>query len=605
MSNKICLVVSNCKSCWDTSSKLAFISDSTPDYLDADELNSTNHIILDGPWGSKEYQWKSHQFVVARVTRYRKELAPILNSALGIDYNEKVWGILLDSWLMHFTSVVHDRVNKLRNAQEKLSDIYLKCFRENAQPISTTGEFVSNCNKDPFNQQLFCDIAETLGIKVEYFIDSSYEDECLHKITDREILKNKLFSMFSLFFRRWVQYRKPLVIIEGYFPEKKAIFILLRSFGKVLIISSKMLLWKLPDLKENSRLRQFLKVAEKDQYDLVANKLFAKHFPLSLLEGLMSYSKKISVLGKIPVLGTAGNFYYNDEYKILASRVLECENKIIGFQHGGNYNLGKEGSFPGEYFEKLNADKFYRWKEKSIAEKYLPTQKLEMISAYKKARKKENGFVDILMVATTAGAFIFRQESDNADNFLDKITAQQNFYLSLNRNINKYFLLRPHPVDFGWRYKERWIDFAVGKIRFDSNVEFYKSLVSCKVYVSNFISTTWLEAFYLDVPVVLFFDLERYFIADEVRKIFEELRKVGIFHATAESAAGFLNENYENLEQWWGMRETKAAADKVRNYFYYTDSGNFTKEWTKELVALREKTMKNKLSRKKSTMELE
>jgi hypothetical protein len=70
MSNKICLVVSNCKSCWDTSSKLAFISDSTPDYFDADELKSTDHIILDGPWKSVEYHYKSQRFVVERVTRY-------------------------------------------------------------------------------------------------------------------------------------------------------------------------------------------------------------------------------------------------------------------------------------------------------------------------------------------------------------------------------------------------------------------------------------------------------------------------------------------------------------------------------------------------------
>ena len=50
MSNKICLVVSNCKNCWDTSSKLAFISECTPDYLDADEIKSKDHIILDGPY---------------------------------------------------------------------------------------------------------------------------------------------------------------------------------------------------------------------------------------------------------------------------------------------------------------------------------------------------------------------------------------------------------------------------------------------------------------------------------------------------------------------------------------------------------------------------
>jgi hypothetical protein len=89
MSNKICLVVSNYKSCWDTNSKLAFISDSTPDYRDTEWLKTINHTILEGPWKSQEYQRKSQQFVVERVNRYRKELASVLNSALGIYYSEK------------------------------------------------------------------------------------------------------------------------------------------------------------------------------------------------------------------------------------------------------------------------------------------------------------------------------------------------------------------------------------------------------------------------------------------------------------------------------------------------------------------------------------
>jgi putative transferase (TIGR04331 family) len=597
MSNKICLVVSNCKSCWDTSSKLAFISDSTPDYFDADELKSINHIILDGPWKSQEYHCKSQQFVVERVTRYRKELASVLNSGLGIDYSEKAWGILLDSWLLHFASVVHDRVNKLKNAQEKLGDIFLKCLREDLQPMSTTLEFLTNCNKDPFNQRLFCDVAKAIGVKVENCADSFPEDEYFSNRTERESLTSKIYSMVSPFFRWWIQYRKPLVIVEGFFPFKKALLILFRSFGKVLIIPSRMFLERLPGLQKNGPLRNLLKVTEEDEYDFVANKLFSKLFPLSLLEGLMGYSGKISKLDAIPVLGTAGGFYTNEEYKILASRVIENGNKIIGFQHGGNYNFQKKELICSEYFEKLNTDKFYRWKEKSIAEKYLPSQKLEIVSVFKEARKKESGFVDILMVTSIVGPFIYRQEAENADNFLKKISiTQQNFYLRLNKDIKKYFLLRPNPIDWGWRYKERWIDFTEGKIRFDPNIKFYKSLVSCKVYVSDHISTTWMEALSCEVPVVLFFDLDEYFVLDEVRRIFKELQEVGVFHATAESAACFLNEKYETIEQWWGMPETKAAVDKVRNYFYTTDSGNFTKEWTRELVALREKTMKDKVS---------
>ena len=43
------------------------------------------------------------------------------------------------------------------------------------------------------------------------------------------------------------------------------------------------------------------------------------------------------------------------------------------------------------------------------------------------------------------------------------------------------------------------------------------------------------------------------------------------------------------------MPETKSASDKIKNYFL-TTSNNFTKEWTQELVALRDRILKDKLN---------
>ena len=97
------------------------------------------------------------------------------------------------------------------------------------------------------------------------------ENECFPNRTERESLINKIYSMVSPFFRWWVQYRKPLVVVNGFFPFKKAILIFLRSFGKVLIIPDKMLLERLPSLQKNEPLRNLLKVTEKDQYDFVAS----------------------------------------------------------------------------------------------------------------------------------------------------------------------------------------------------------------------------------------------------------------------------------------------------------------------------------------------
>ena len=143
-----CLVINNYKVCWDTNSKLAFISNSIPDYLDAEWLKTIDHVVLDGPWESQEYRRKAREFAVERVACYRKELFPILNSAMGLEYSEKTWGILLDSWLLGFLSVVFDRLNKLENAKEKLGNIFIKCPGEHPVFITTSEDFSHCCNKE-------------------------------------------------------------------------------------------------------------------------------------------------------------------------------------------------------------------------------------------------------------------------------------------------------------------------------------------------------------------------------------------------------------------------------------------------------------------------
>jgi putative transferase (TIGR04331 family) len=595
MTNGTCLVVSNCKSCWDTSSKLAFVSCSIPDYLDAEWLKTIDHIILDGPWESKEYRIESRQFVVERVARYRKELFPILNSALGFNYGEKAWGYLLDSWLLHFTSVVYDRVHKLENACEQLGDIFLKCVKDDLPPVLITRDFIQGSFRDSFNQQLFSEIAEALGIRVEHCVDNLPEEDLLPESSERKSFIHKVCSLFVPQFRFvfgwWIECRKPLVVLDSFFPFKETVLMFLCSLGKVLMVPSDFLLEKAPSFEKDKSLRMLLEVTSRDRFDLVANKLFAKYFPVSLLEGIKSYSEKISRLSDIPVLGAAVGFHTNDEFKILASRVIENGNQIIGFQHGGNYNFEKNKLMVCEYFEKLNVDKYYPWKKKSLSGEILPTAKLAMMSDSKKARKKRSCFVDILFVASSDGRYVYRQQSDNPDNYLKKIITRSKFYLSLNKSVGKHFLLRSHPLDLGWKHKQRWLDLEVGAVRFDPNREYCKSLVSCRIYVADHISTTWLEALFVGVPILLFFDMDRYFALDEVKVLFEDLQAVGVFHSSAESAASFLNEKYETIEDWWEMPETKMAVDKLKNYFFST-SNNFAREWTQELVTLRDRVQK-------------
>ena len=52
---------------------------------------------------------------------------------------------------------------------------------------------------------------------------------------------------------------------------------------------------------------------------------------------------------------------------------------------------------------------------------------------------------------------------------------------------------------------------------------------------------------------------------------------------------------YANHYKWWESPETKEAVGKIRNYFF-TDSGSLAKDWTRELVTLRDRAQNGELN---------
>lgn len=595
-SDAVCLVVTRLKNYRDTSDRLAFVSNSVPDYLEKKWLQTIDHIILDGPWKTLEYQDKALQHNIDRVLRYRNELSKTLNRLIDLDYSKRAWGFLLDSWLLVFISLIYDRVNKLENARQQLGgDVYLYENIVEIPIFATTMDFLDYCTQDGFNQQLYSEVAKVLGIKIKsckkkFQKDSPITDK-IPKCSWKGRMLISLIPILRSIFRILVRYANSLVILDGYFPCKESFWITIRSLGRVLLLPWPLLLQEMPLSRDIDSKRMLLKVVEVDKYDKVANHLLSRYLPQSFFENLKLYRDNISGLKNIPVLGSAVNFYWNDAYKNLASLIIDNGGKILGFQHGGISNK----TFPNntEEIGVINFDDFYYWKKKSISGLDLPTTKLRKIHCYREKRDRLINHTDVLFVSTNPGIYLYRHSVDHVDIFLGMIHNQFEFYKGLNRSVKEKFLLRAYPDDRGWRYKERWMDFAGGHLRFDSNKKIFESLTSSRLYVSDHMSTTWMEAFYIGIPVLLFLDIDRHRVPLELRGVFEDLRSVGVLHSTPELASAFLNERYDSIEEWWKMPETLLAVDNFKNNFF-CDQDDFVKPWTDELLAIRREVLHGK-----------
>ena len=581
-----CLVVTRLKECLDASEHLVFISNSVPDYLDKEWLDSAEYDVLKGDWETDKYQNEAKNFAVTRLERYRSELGDLLNKKLNLNYDKKSLGILLDPWLLIFVAVVYDRVNKLENGMLKYSDAYIYQCVDKVLPPLTTNDFLQQCQNDKFNQYLYSTIAKKLGVLVK---------KCCcrdNKSTNNNLKmswKGKVYFILLPIFRQivkfWILFKRPLVIIDGFFPTKESINIALKSLGKIVLVSSDFL-WKKQtyNLSVNNKSRNNLNVLEKDKYDVMANCVLKTCFPMSLLENLDAYNKRVSSFSEIPVLGTAISHYWNDTYKILSAQIIRKNGKLIGFQHGGvtNHTYPHITEAVGENL----VDEFFVWKHQGRCGFDLPAPKLRKIKSFRESRQNRKAFVGILFVSTSPSIYLYRHFINDTDNFVTMIENQNKFYLSLHDSIKKDFILRAYPDDRGWRYKERWLDVAKNNLTFDSTRNIYESLIGKKIYISDHISTTWIEAFYIGIPVLLYFDLDRYNMYDNTKEVFENLISVGILHPTPESAAMFLNDTYNAINEWWTHPDTQSAIKQLIDISFGSDV-DFVELWSDELLSIR------------------
>lgn len=77
--------------------------------------------------------------------------------------------------------------------------------------------------------------------------------------------------------------------------------------------------------------------------------------------------------------------------------------------------------------------------------------------------------------------------------------------------------------------------------------------------VTDHPGTSFLEGLVANVPVVAFWDPERWEVRDEAAPYFEELRRVGILWDLPEAAATKVAEVYDNPSAWWESETVQAV----------------------------------------------
>lgn len=491
--------------------------------------------------------FKDINFIKRKVNIYLKIFTKKLNFIHNQSCDTQYWGLIIKYYLFII-------VNEIFVNYKILSEFKKKKFsfiKENIfLPKISCNEQICNLASNDKNFSKY--------IKSKIISNFFYESKNYFKyyfFNKKKLKKNSNYINKILIFlvKLYIKIIKPILIINPYFGVKNSLFLIFKSYGKILILSKEHLFNEtMHNFKFNPKLRNQIMVEENDEFDRVFNSVNFDLFPGSFLENYKKMNIEIKSLKKdIKVIGSSILLYTNDYYKILAAYIRSSGGKIINFQHGGGYD--KYNFFFCECIEKEYVNKSYYWHQKDkIGNTYLPK-----IIKYKNYRTKKTN--KILFLPTKKN---FHDNTDTilSQSYLENFDPFCNINLKICNKIDNSLLkkiiikLQLDKNKNSEKLRKIWSSKISKQIKIcdDEKKPFYSYswLNRVKIIVLDNFTTPFYEAIYLNIPVIIVTDELRGLKSNIVNKI-KKLKKINVYFSDAERAASFINQNYFSIEKWW------------------------------------------------------
>ena len=303
-----------------------------------------------------------------------------------------------------------------------------------------------------------------------------------------------------------------------------------------------------------------IKIKENDLFDKIINKFISDFFPKIFysndnLKNLYNLKKNIKSLSSSIALLSS------DDFRILASFL--GKNKVISYQHGAEYGHLKYNFI--DKFEKTYSN-FNSWKKKKSFNLFF--EKIKSVN-----NNQSNSFIDhhkkkkITFFSDISYNNVVRYEARNI-NFrsnLDSIRNAAIFRNSLKNSLKKNFIYRGTKHNFGWEYQKIFLKYSSKKnlVKFFNSNSSIEAMKSSRIIITDHISTPLYEAVQLNIPILIFCDINKYLFTNKIKKAFILLRKNNIIFDNHESCSKFLNNHHDDIENIWA---SKNVQDSLKNF---------------------------------------
>jgi putative transferase (TIGR04331 family) len=527
---------------------------------------SLDAFVLPYHWDDREKLKNDYNYLIGLHEELLRELTVELNNIHQTNHSVLYWRILIGPWLGYFTQIFFDRWSSVKQCFDEFNLSGTIIYEEADDTIipNDMDDFLGFLkSRDDWNHYLYSksiifynQIPKTFIKKklIEFNKKSAPKRSVLSKI------KQNVFKLISGGFLLLFKKKNDLVLVNTYLPFWEEVKLLFR-FHQLPFLGT---FPAVPKITASEKFRNWtFKNESKNDFEKILRTIIPKQVPKAYLEGYTQI-KKIAFNLHLPsqpkLIWTSNSHSADDIFKIWAAEKVEEKCPLIIGQHGGHYGIGLYSFY--EDHELAISKHFLSWGWKlNNSEKVIPVGQIKL----KKPLKKNHSTNTRMLLVTN---MVPRQSyclysCTISKQWLDYQNDQYAFVESLPHSLRSELIVRLIPWDWGWSPAKRWKDKFQNIIIDEGYTDINILLKKTRLYISTYNATTFLESFTMGIPTIIFWNPNHWELRDAAIPYFDELKKVGVFHETPESAARQVQIIWDDVDQWWNSKEVT----KVINMF--------------------------------------
>jgi putative transferase (TIGR04331 family) len=553
---------------WRDDEPVLFLGEWCRRFSRKDRWSTMDAEVLPYHWDDRARLYADYLYLQEFHERLLREIAANLNQMHDVDHGLRYWRILVGPWLGYFVQMLFDRWACIHDAigTYELSGTVVLFGHDETLIPNDMAEFPSFFVGDEWNHHIY-------GAILQQFTGVPCSRRPARVVQGTSALATpavwtqrayqtaaRLYSSVSSALSR----EHDAFFLSTYLPLLDELRVQ-RRLGQVPQH------WhSAPAVRvgvDGTKRRWVVSGESRSEFEICTRALIPKQMPALYIEG---YNKLVDQAAELPwpgqpkVIWTCNSHGLDDVFKVWAAEKVERGVPLVIGQHGGHYGVGR-WSFTEDHDIAIS-DTYLSWGWSD--RQHNNVRPLGQLKAKRPLKVRHAAQSRALLVICTVPRFSYWMYSASVSRqWLDYFNGLCGFVGSLPRPVRNALIVRLYRQDFGWDQVSRWRD-RFPDLDLDQGASNIDDLIShSRLYISTYNATTFLESFTMNVPTVIYWNPFHWELRASAEPYFTDLERVGIFHATPESAAKHVAAIWDNIEAWWSSPAVREVLGRFKQRY--------------------------------------